>query len=164
MVSVPAGDGSTDATSNPCSRQPSAESLASRTWIERLNQLMEDLLQYGKSWRVDLREGRLDEVVEQAIAQTLPLADQLRVRIRCESGDGLTMLMDPARLVHAVQNVVLNAVQHSNAEAEVRVRARRDGGTIECEVRDSGPGFDAKDLPRIFQPFFTRRRVDTLLL
>jgi signal transduction histidine kinase len=134
---------------------------ALRTWIERLNQLMEDLLQYGKSWRVDLREGRLGEVVEQAIVQTLPLADQLRVRIRCESGNGLTMLMDPTRLVHAVQNVVLNAVQHSDAEGEVIVIARREGGTIVCEVRDSGPGFDVRDLPRIFQPFFTRRRGGT---
>ena len=33
---------------------------ALRTWIDRLNQLMEDLLQYGKSWRIDLRGGCLD--------------------------------------------------------------------------------------------------------
>jgi len=134
---------------------------ALRTWIDRLNQLMEDLLQYGKSWRVDLCEGRLGEVIEQAVAQTMPVADQLRVRVRSESGDDLTMLMDPARLAHAVQNVILNAVQHSSADATIEVKAHRVGGAIECEVRDSGPGFDAKDLPRIFQPFFTRRRGGT---
>jgi len=134
---------------------------ALRTWIERLNQLMEDLLQYGKSWRVDLREACLGEVIEQAVAQTMPLADQQRVRIRVESGNDLTMLMDPARLVHAVQNVILNAVQHSQAEAEVAVTAGRHEGMIECLVRDSGPGFNPKDLPRIFQPFFTNRRGGT---
>jgi signal transduction histidine kinase len=134
---------------------------ALRTWINRLNQLMEDLLQYGKAWHVDLREGRLGEVIEQAVAQTMPVADQLRVRIRSESSDDLTMLMDSERLAHAVQNVILNAVQHSDAEKEIDVKARRESGMIECEVRDSGPGFDAKDLPRIFQPFFTRRRGGT---
>ena len=134
---------------------------ALRTWIQRLNQLMEDLLQYGKSWRVDLREGRLGEVIEQAVAQTLPTAEHLHVRIRSESGDDLLMLMDPARLAHAVQNVILNAVQHSDAEREVDVTAKRTDGMIECLVRDSGPGFDTRDLPKIFQPFFTRRRGGT---
>jgi len=134
---------------------------ALRTWIGRLNQLMEDLLQYGKSWRVDLSEGTLAEVIEQAVSQTMPVADQARVRIRAESAGGLTMLMDPARLAHAVQNVILNAVQHSDADAEVVVTARRAGGMIECVVSDHGPGFDARDLPKIFQPFFTRRRGGT---
>ena len=134
---------------------------ALRTWIDRLNQLMEDLLQYGKSWHVDLSEGRLGDVIEQAVAQTIPVADQMRVRIRAESEDGLTMLMDPERLAHAVQNVILNAVQHSDAESDVFVDARRANGMIECTVRDAGPGFEPKDLPRIFQPFFTRRRGGT---
>jgi signal transduction histidine kinase len=140
----------------------SAEMFTSlRTWIQRLNQLMEDLLQYGKSWRVDLREGRLGEVIEQAVAQTLPAAEQNQVRICAGSTDDLTMLMDPVRLVHAVQNLILNAVQHSDAGSQVFVDARRENGMIECTVRDTGPGFDAKDLPRIFQPFFTRRRGGT---
>jgi signal transduction histidine kinase len=134
---------------------------ALRTWIQRLNQLMEDLLQYGKSWRVDLREGALGEVVEQAVSQTMPVAEHLRVRIRTESSDGLTMLMDPARLAHAVQNAILNAVQHSDPDAEVVVTARRAGGMIECAVSDRGPGFDPRDLSKIFQPFFTRRRGGT---
>jgi signal transduction histidine kinase len=140
----------------------SAEMFTSlRTWIQRLNQLMEDLLQYGKSWRVDLSEGRLGDVIEQAVAQSLPLADSMRVRIRTQCDGDLTMLMDPARLAHAVQNLILNAVQHSDAESQVFVDARRENGMIECTVRDTGPGFEAKDLPRIFQPFFTRRRGGT---
>jgi signal transduction histidine kinase len=32
---------------------------------------------------------------------------------------------------------------------------------VECSVKDSGPGFDPADLPRLFEPFFTRRRGGT---
>ena len=35
------------------------------------------------------------------------------------------------------------------------------GSWVECAVRDSGPGFDPADLPRLFEPFFTRRRGGT---
>ncbi len=32
---------------------------------------------------------------------------------------------------------------------------------IDCTVQDNGPGFKDEDLPRIFEPFFTRRRGGT---
>jgi signal transduction histidine kinase len=138
---------------------------ALRTWITRLNLLMENLLEYGKAWRVDLREGRLHDIVEQAIVLSQPAADQARVRVTQASDGDLVMLMDPQRLTHALHNLILNAIQHSPMEGEVEVMARRVGeqsrGVIECVVRDRGPGFDAGDLPRIFQPFFTRRRGGT---
>ena len=35
------------------------------------------------------------------------------------------------------------------------------GPALDCRVRDCGPGFREEDLPRIFEPFFTRRRGGT---
>jgi signal transduction histidine kinase len=32
---------------------------------------------------------------------------------------------------------------------------------LRSSVRDSGPGFEQTDLPRVFEPFFTRRRGGT---
>ena len=44
-----------------------------------------------------------------------------------------------------------------------RVGESADGGAREawCAVRDDGPGFRSEDLPRLFEPFFTRRRGGT---
>ena len=85
---------------------------------------------------------------------------RVRIRNACDTAD-LPMLMDSARLVQAIQNLIINAIQHSEPRSEVVVYARRDGENIECEVRDHGPGFREEDLPRIFEPFFTRRRGGT---
>jgi len=135
---------------------------ALRQWIARLNLLMENLLQYGKTWNVDLREGFLNDVIAEAVTMSLSEAAMARVRVRnaC-SQDELPMLMDAARLVQAFQNLIINAIQHSEPRSEVVVYARRDGEQIECEVRDHGPGFQDGDLKRIFEPFFTRRRGGT---
>jgi signal transduction histidine kinase len=45
----------------------------------------------------------------------------------------------------------------------VEAKAIREGGKdwIVCVIKDPGPGFQTKDLPRIFEPFFTRRRGGT---
>jgi signal transduction histidine kinase len=71
------------------------------------------------------------------------------------------MLMDAARLMQAFENLIINAIQHSKSGSEVFVEVRRNGEFIECAVRDRGPGFHPDDLPRVFEPFFTRRRGGT---
>jgi len=39
---------------------------------------------------------------------------------------------------------------------------RRGGeARVECVIEDEGPGFDAADLPHVFEPFFTRRHGGT---
>ncbi|HEY0141799.1 MAG TPA: ATP-binding protein [Thermoanaerobaculia bacterium] len=132
-----------------------------RQWLDRLNRLMESLLEYGKTWTLDLRAGTVDEVLQQTIDGCRPLAQQAEVTLDVDVEPGLTLLLDANRLTHAFENLILNAVQHSDAGQRVFIRARRDGDQIECSVRDEGPGFNASDLPRIFEPFFTRRRGGT---
>jgi len=133
-----------------------------RAWLDRLNRLMESLLQYGKTWTLDLREGTLDTVVTPVVEGCRQIAAQSSITVNAEIETGLTMLMDDTRLSHAVENLINNAIQHSHPGQTVHVRVRAaDARTIECEVRDEGPGFDPVDLPRVFQPFFTKRRGGT---
>jgi signal transduction histidine kinase len=62
-------------------------------------------------------------------------------------------------------NLIRNAIQHSCPGATVHVEAGEvildNRLWIECWVKDSGPGFQTEDLPRIFDPFFTKRRGGT---
>lgn len=133
-----------------------------RSWLDRLNRLMESLLQYGKTWTLDLREGSLDEVVSPVVDGCRQIAAQQSVSIEASIAADLPILMDATRMSHAVENLISNAIQHSRPGQTVQVRVRAvDFRTIECQVRDQGPGFDPVDLPRVFQPFFTRRRGGT---
>jgi signal transduction histidine kinase len=123
---------------------------------------MESLLEYGKTWSLDLREGTIDSVVAGVVEGSRQIAAKSSIALDAEIEPGLPMLMDTNRLAHAFENLINNAIQHSRPEQHVHVRVRAaDASTIECEVRDEGPGFEAVDLPRIFQPFFTRRRGGT---
>ncbi|HEX2062709.1 MAG TPA: ATP-binding protein [Thermoanaerobaculia bacterium] len=136
-----------------------------RAWLRRLNLLMENLLQYGKSWSLELKEGNLHDVVHGIADGWRQLAADSHVAIEIDFEPELLMLMDAARMTQAFENLVTNAVQHSRPEQQVRISGRTvDDGErrwIECSVRDHGPGFNPLDLPRVFQPFFTRRRGGT---
>jgi signal transduction histidine kinase len=133
-----------------------------RKWLVRLQSLTDNLLEYGKTWTVQLHPGKASEVLRQAIDTMHDRAVDQRVRIEGElAGADAMVLMDSSRLVLVFENLIANAVQHSPAGESVTIDTARDGEQIEIAVRDRGPGFRPADLPRVFQPFFTRRRGGT---
>ena len=134
--------------------------------LERLSHLMGDLLEYGKPTSLEFSEGALAEVVAEAVLGARTLAETARVALRNTVDGGLPRLrMDRRRLLQVFQNLLDNAVRHSPAKSAVLVEADRclvEGETwIDCRVLDEGPGFRSEDLPRVFEPFFTRRRGGT---
>jgi PAS domain S-box-containing protein len=137
-----------------------------RSQLERLGGLMNDLLEYAKPARLELKRGRLEDVVGHAVAACAPLAERLGVTIETGLAPDLPGLaMDERRLGQVLRNLLENALQHSPRGGCVRLEVRlvhdRDAVLVECRVEDEGPGFRPEDLPRVFEPFYTRRRGGT---
>ncbi len=135
--------------------------------IVRLTNLMKDLLDFGRPTRPDLGECRMEEVVEAAVSASAPTARHKQVAIRWSRGAKPlpAVLADTARVTQVLQNLIENAVHFSPSGGSVEIElgsAWLDGApVVECSVKDSGPGFDPRDLTRLFEPFFTRRRGGT---
>lgn len=132
----------------------------------RLSELMSELLEYGKPFGRDLTPGVLDEVVRQAVRDCRPLAESKGVRLDLrQNGREHRVGMIRPRLLMALENLIQNAVQHTPAEGTVTVELSEhlEGGHAwaRCSIQDSGPGFRPEDLPRVFEPFFTRRKGGT---
>jgi signal transduction histidine kinase len=134
--------------------------------VSRLSELMSELLEYGKPLNRNLAEGSLNEVLYRAAADCGALAAAGGVSLNLELGAGdLPVAMIRRRLLMALTNLIQNAVQHTPRGGRVDVETmewREDGrGWARCRVLDSGEGFRDNDLPRLFEPFFTRRRGGT---
>jgi signal transduction histidine kinase len=76
------------------------------------------------------------------------------------------VVMDHSRMVQVVQNLLQNAIEHAGRDGRVLLEARahhsRSGDErVRLSVHDTGPGFQEADIPRLFEPFFTRRRGGT---
>jgi signal transduction histidine kinase len=129
--------------------------------VGRLRTLMQDLLDYGKPARVVLAPERLCEVVAEGARVCEPLAEGARVEVHV--GERLPpVLVDRPRLVQVFENLIRNSLQHSAAGGRVVVEAGcQEGDFLWCAIRDFGPGFRDEDLPRIFEPFFTKREGGT---
>jgi signal transduction histidine kinase len=134
--------------------------------IERLSNLMRELLEYGSPPDQPLSPSSIAEVVTEAVTVCEPLAQRARVGIMNRVPDDLaSIMMQPSRMVQVFCNLIENALQHAPPGGSVWLQAGEvaDNGRrwVEFLVEDSGPGFEAEDLARIFEPFFSRRRGGT---
>jgi len=137
-----------------------------RDEIGRLTVLMEELLEYGKPFRGELFVVSLEEIIARCVRACLPTADVANVTIQSDFSPLLPKVkIDRRRLSKVFVNLIENAIQHSPTAGVVKIEAGRvsDGNNewVQCLVKDSGSGIAAEDLPRLFEPFFSKRRGGT---
>lgn len=134
-----------------------------RREVERLRDLMRDLLDYGRPPQMETAAVSLREVVANAIRDCLQGAEpSAKVTVVNDVSAALPhLVVDPKRMAQVFHNVIHNALLHTPPGGEVVVHASPrvvDARPwIEASVRDSGPGFRTEDLPHVFRPLFTRR-------
>jgi PAS domain S-box-containing protein len=133
-----------------------------RREVNRLIHLMKELLEYGKPPALTIERGSIAEVVDEAMLSRRLAARAAHVSLKSvANGDVPTLLMDRSRLRQVFENLIDNAVQHSEAGGEVVIShslvEHAGRSWVEYRVEDSGVGFAAGDLDRVFEPFFTRR-------
>jgi PAS domain S-box-containing protein len=130
--------------------------------VDRLGTLMNDLLEYARPATLALAPAAFDEITAIALRSCEAVARRFRVHVENRVPAGLPLVsVDRRRMVQVLHNVLDNAIRHSPPGATVFVDAasvtRPDGTFLRCAVRDAGGGFDDADLPRLFEPFFTKR-------
>lgn len=138
--------------------------LALRDQVDRMSQLMHELLEYGRPLAAVLQPECIAVVVNSSVANAGTLARQRNVTLRSAVPPSLASVpMDRPRMVQVFDNLVANAIQHSHEGGVVSISAEvtPDGKWTRVAVEDRGPGFRDDDLVRIFEPFFTRRRGGT---
>jgi CheY-like chemotaxis protein len=77
----------------------------------------------------------------------------IRLDVEFLAGDAY-VLGDALRLRQIFWNLLRNAIQHTPNGGRVGIRTEvRDGHSLRCSVRDSGPGIEPEELDRLFEPF-----------
>lgn len=122
---------------------------------ERLRALVDDLLSSAAAVEsVHLRRTDLAGLVENSLVSARAQADAARVGLVADVPAPLWANADPLRLGQALDNLVSNAIKYSPDGGLVTVRAERNGGWVQLEVKDTGMGMTKDESARIFTRFF----------
>jgi two-component system phosphate regulon sensor histidine kinase PhoR len=127
--------------------------------VDRLNELIEDLLELGRleSGRLPLRRAPADVagLIDGSVRRVAHQADAAGVLIEVCLDEDFPMLdVDQSRIIQVLVNLLDNAIKFSPPGGEVTVSASSSAGVVEISVRDQGVGLEPDDLARIFERFY----------
>lgn len=131
----------------------------------RLNRLVGNLLDMTRleagAVRVRREMGDVQDLVGSALqAVSARLGDR---PVEVDIPPDLPLVpMDPTLTVHALVNLLDNAIKYSPPDSPVRVRARASAGEVTIEVADRGTGIPKEDLERVFEKFYRVQRPDSV--
>ncbi|PQO40794.1 PAS domain-containing sensor histidine kinase [Blastopirellula marina] len=127
--------------------------------IQRMERLLDDLLQYSRVGRVEQSIGEVDVAkLLDAIIDTLPRPEKMQVQVK----PGMPVLRTlRAPLDLTLSNLIQNAIKHHDRDdGIIKVSCEDAGDYIRFSVEDDGPGISPEFHERIFKMFETLRPRD----
>jgi signal transduction histidine kinase len=133
--------------------------IAARDDSDRLNQIIENLLDMGRmeSGRVgmDLRPVPADQVVREAVEPAAAAYQDKGVELDADvPADAPDVMADDTRVGHVLSNLLSNALRYTPPGGRVRVAATVEPGFVRFTVEDTGPGIPSQYQGRVFERFF----------
>ena len=128
--------------------------------IDRAARLVEQLLALARSEpgapATPMQPVDLSDVVRQAVADTVPLAEARGIEFELFADAPVTINGDRAALAMLARNLADNAVRYSPPGARVEVRVNVIDGAPTLQVDDAGPGIPPAERERVFDRFYRR--------
>ncbi len=125
----------------------------------RLQDLLDDFLQFAKAHRLNLQPSDLNGLVRQVLDFYRPKARQAGVElVDYLTGNLPTVLLDREAFHGALLNLVLNAEQAMPQGGQLVVRTYGTPNGVALDLIDTGCGMDEDTRSRVFEAFFSTKR------
>ena len=123
----------------------------------RQAKLIDDLLDFsritGGRMALDRDEIDLRDLLRNVIESMVPATAAKRIELQFSAAPDAVVLGDIRRLEQVFFNLIGNAVKFTDEGGRIDVSIRREDGSVEVRVCDSGIGIEPEFLPHVFDRF-----------
>jgi signal transduction histidine kinase len=140
-----------------------AFAVETRTILEEvasLGALVDEFAQFARLPRPQPTPCAPRAVVDSALALYAARIEAMRVAVTIDDAAApKTIAVDAEQVGRVLKNVIANALDamEGSQDRRLTIAVRPDGDRIQFEIADTGRGFDAETLRRVFEPYFTTR-------
>ena len=124
---------------------------------ERLIRLINNILDIKKieagKFELAIENIEPKQFVEETILSITSFAEQYNVQLIAQVDDNNMIKGDKDCLIQVLTNLISNAVKFSDAGQFVTVITSRHNNAIRFSIVDTGPGIDARNVPKLFRMF-----------
>lgn len=129
--------------------------------VERINLIVQQLLEFAKPVPPKLQPLEISRTVDETLEFLNNEFVERHVEVSRRYETRERILGDPQQLKQVFLNLFLNSLQAMNGLGQLEVKTALRGSELEVSIADNGAGIAPKDLPHIFEPFYTTKPTGT---
>jgi signal transduction histidine kinase len=133
--------------------------LTAQRDVMSLSALIDDLFQMSQldagGFPLNRAKVSLSDLISDTLESFSQLALQHEVKLEGQVASNVDpVFMDTQAIGRVFNNLISNALRHTQRGGEIKVEARRKGSGVEVIVSDTGEGIRAQEIPHIFERFY----------
>ncbi len=129
--------------------------------IERMERLVSALLTFAAPPRSNFIKSDPAEAIDDLLMLMQRQFQRSGILIKYDRISAPDCLIDAEKIRQAVLNILKNGLEAQPSGGTISISMMHEGSDLLISIKDEGHGIPAKDLPLIFEPFFTRKGAGT---
>lgn len=133
--------------------------------ISRLERILDEMLDFARPLKLNLQLASINSLMDACLEIMDAKIREKGLAVKKRYARRLPYIpLDHEKIEQAFFNILINAVEVLSEEGQIEIltqKLRREGGAIQVDISDNGPGISAEDLPYVFDPFFSNKKKGT---
>lgn len=130
--------------------------------VERLNRVITQLIEFARPLQLKRKKINFSELIQHALNLISADAKKNQIIIAMETASDLPFAeVDSDKVKQVLLNIFLNSLAAMQNGGELKIKLTCEKNNIIVSVSDTGTGIEMKDLPHIYDPYFTSKPAGT---
>lgn len=125
---------------------------SSKHLLDLINEILDLSKIEAGQVRLEMTDFKAREFIEEVANSVSPIAKKKGLALKLDVPETIWIHSDRRRLSQVLLNLIGNAVKFTET-GNITIELREQKGSVIIVVADTGPGIEAEDLAKLFQPF-----------
>lgn len=126
--------------------------------VDELTSLIKDLFELAKvdenNFTIEKESLAFSDWLKDLLLRIRPMIEEANMSLISEIEENIEAEIDPDRMAQVLQNIIHNAIKHSDDNRMITIQAKSVGEIIQIDVMDEGVGIASRDLPYVFDRLY----------